>query len=282
MILVVSDVHLGFDDCNRDAFSRFLDKFQDEEIDHLVLLGDILDFWRRNNAELIQENNDILTKLNNLKADKIHYIAGNHDYYILDLIKRNYTMDSNKQYNIDDKVTVSKSLRLKSGTGEKEKSFFFIHGYELEFIRWEVQASLENYENICNEMCFNGDLIGKVESEIWDIPKDLEKLFHYLKGRLPSSGRDEFIKVISESPNKRRDIDKVYDFAISSGKNYLLGMKPNETLVYGHTHRPFITEDKTVVNTGSWINELEDKDQQNSYVEIIDEEMELKFFKEAV
>lgn len=277
MILVVSDVHLGFEDCNRDAFSRFLDEFQDEEIEHLVLLGDILDFWRRNNAEIIQENNDILSKLNNLKADKIHYIAGNHDYYILDLLKRNYTLNLDKEYNIDDKVTVSKSLRLKSGADEK--SFYFIHGYELEFIRWEVQASLETYENICNEMCYNGNLIGKAESEIWDLPKEIGKFFNLLKTKLPSSGRDEFIQAISENPSMRRDIDKVYDFAISSGKNYILGMKPNETLVYGHTHRPFITEDKTVANTGSWINELEDKKQQNSYVQIAEGEMELKFFR---
>jgi UDP-2,3-diacylglucosamine pyrophosphatase LpxH len=279
MILVVSDVHLGFEDCNLEAFSRFLDEFHDEKIDHLVLLGDILDFWRRNNAEIIQENKDILSKLNNLKADKIHYIAGNHDYYILDLLKRNYTLNSDKQYNIGDKVTVSKALRLKSGTGENEKSFYFIHGYELEFIRWEVQASLETYENICNEMCFNGNMIGKVESEIWDIPKEIGNFFHFLKTKLPSSGRDEFIQAISESPNKRRDIDKVYNFAVSSGKNYILGMEPNETLVYGHTHRPFITEDKTVANTGSWIDELEDKNQQNSYVEIVDGDMELKFFE---
>ena len=38
MILVVSDVHLGFDDCNREAFSKFLDEYQDKEIDHLALL----------------------------------------------------------------------------------------------------------------------------------------------------------------------------------------------------------------------------------------------------
>ncbi len=275
MILVVSDVHLGFDDCNKDAFSDFLDEFQDKEIEHLVLLGDILDFWRRNNAEIIHENNDILTKLNNLKANQIHYIAGNHDYYILDLTKRNYTLNSDKYYNIDNKVTISKSLRLKSG----DESFFFTHGYELELIRTEIPSSLETFENIYKEMCFNGDILGRAESEIWDIPKELEKIFNYLKTELSGSEKQKFIEKMYQNPNERKDIDKVYDFATSNGKNYLLGMKPNEKLVYGHTHRPFITDDKTVANTGSWINELEDKNYQNSYVEIEDGEMELKFFK---
>ena len=56
-------------------------------------------------------------------------------------------------------------------------------------------------------------------------------------------------------------------------------MKSDERLVFGHTHGPFINNEKTVANTGSWINELESKEYQNSYVEISEGNMELKFFK---
>ncbi len=35
----------------------------------------------------------------------------------------------------------------------------------------------------------------------------------------------------------------------------VLGMKPGDNLVYGHTHQPFINEEKTVANTGSWVDE---------------------------
>jgi predicted phosphodiesterase len=59
------------------------------------------------------------------------------------------------------------------------------------------------------------------------------------------------------------------------GKSLLLGMKPDKRLVFGHTHDPFITNDKTVVNAGSWVNELPKKEDQNSYVEITKEKLNL-------
>ena len=83
MIIVVSDVHLGCQSSNKKEFMQFLEMCDTPEIDHLVLLGDILDFWRRNNAHVIVENSDVLEKIGHLKAKKIHYVVGNHDYYIL-------------------------------------------------------------------------------------------------------------------------------------------------------------------------------------------------------
>jgi predicted phosphodiesterase len=59
-------------------------------------------------------------------------------------------------------------------------------------------------------------------------------------------------------------------------------MKPDERLVFGHTHGPFINKDKTVVNTGPWVNELINPEYQNSYVEMGNGIIELKFFKARV
>jgi hypothetical protein len=56
-------------------------------------------------------------------------------------------------------------------------------------------------------------------------------------------------------------------------------MKPDERLVFEHKYGPFINKDKTVVNTGSWVNELINPEYQNSYVEIENGIIELKFFK---
>jgi len=47
MIIVISDVHLGDEKCNRESFQRFVSFLAKQEIEHLVLLGDVLDFWRR-------------------------------------------------------------------------------------------------------------------------------------------------------------------------------------------------------------------------------------------
>jgi UDP-2,3-diacylglucosamine pyrophosphatase LpxH len=75
MITVVSDIHIGFDRCNKEDFLRFLDTCNTGDIDHLVLLGDIMDFWRRNNAQVVveKENEKILAKLINLNVKNIYY-----------------------------------------------------------------------------------------------------------------------------------------------------------------------------------------------------------------
>jgi UDP-2,3-diacylglucosamine pyrophosphatase LpxH len=62
MIIVVSDVHLGYDEsekykCDKDNFNNFIDSelTKLKANDHLVLLGDILDFWRKNCVEATVE-----------------------------------------------------------------------------------------------------------------------------------------------------------------------------------------------------------------------------------
>ena len=44
-ILVVSDVHLGYEGCNKEAFSKFLDQCESIEIEHLVLFLGFLLLW---------------------------------------------------------------------------------------------------------------------------------------------------------------------------------------------------------------------------------------------
>lgn len=261
MILVVSDVHLGYDKCNKEDFSKFLDEFESKEIDHLVLLGDLFDLWRQNNAEIIVENEDILEKLINLNAKNIHYIIGNHDYFMYKLWERN---KDNFPF------TISKDLRLEDG-GNK---FYFIHGYELEVLSYEPMT-LELYEDVSEKMCFSDKLIGGIVSQVWDVIQGSD-----IKEKLEGT---DITEKLGMSPQKRLessdDPKKIYNLSNSKAKSFLLGMKPDEILVFGHTHDPFINNNKTVVNTGSWVNELESKEYQNSYVEISDGNMDLKFFK---
>lgn len=74
---------------------------------------------------------------------------------------------------------------------------------------------------------------------------------------------------MQKKPPKRENINEVDKFAQSTGRYPLLGMKPDENLIFGHTHQPYIKQDKKVANTGFWVNEIE-KERQNSYFEIKD------------
>ncbi len=252
MIVVVSDVHLGYEKCNKSDFLRFLDTNISKGVDHLVILGDLLDFWRFNNARIVVENADVLSKIVRLNVKNIHYVIGNHDYYMLKL---------NERYAGNYPFTISRSLRLEDG-GNK---FYFIHGYELEVLANLEPMSIEEYEKFSEMMCFTEDVIGWFASHVWDIVEGAESIAKHLKN-------------MKKSPHDRKDIDKVYRLAVSEAAYVLLGMKPDEKLVFGHTHRPFITKKRNVANTGSWLSELK-KEYQNSYVEISNGDMKLKFFK---
>lgn len=65
--VVVSDVHLGTEDSNREKFADFIDNLGDD-VEHLVLLGDIFDLWRRDPIGVLLENVDIVQKLLELGA----------------------------------------------------------------------------------------------------------------------------------------------------------------------------------------------------------------------
>ncbi len=84
-LTIVSDLHLGYKNADKDSFSRFLDSMQsDKETTDLVLLGDIVDMWRRDASGVFLENWDIVAKIIGLKQKmRIHYVAGNHDYHVL-------------------------------------------------------------------------------------------------------------------------------------------------------------------------------------------------------
>lgn len=95
MIIVVSDIHLGYNKCNKVLFDEFIDSKLTKlnKSDHLILLGDLFDFWRKNCVEVTVEfqkdsiaggrstnKEGIITKkLNDLQNQThAHYITGNY------------------------------------------------------------------------------------------------------------------------------------------------------------------------------------------------------------
>jgi len=252
LILVASDVHLGYQNSNRQLFLNFL-----EEVcrplgseDHLVLLGDILDFWRRNNVAVAIENEVIFKVLESLKA-KVHYVVGNHDYTLITLKLPEHQF-----------FDVRKSFRLEvDGV-----SYNFIHGYQLEALAVFEPLTIEEYESLCVSLCQRtGDFIGDILSVLWDTIH-----LSFKKG----DRRQQTIRSITEVPESRRDMHRVEQLARSSVRDLFLGLSRNERLVFGHTHRPFIED--TVANTGSWVSDAE---VQNTYITIENGKMELKIYR---
>jgi UDP-2,3-diacylglucosamine pyrophosphatase LpxH len=154
VIVVISDVHLGLEECNKKDFEKFIDKFlAKKKIESLVLLGDILDFWRRPSLNVMFENLDILYKLSRLNTKK-YYIIGNHDYSLCDM-----------GFNMHFEFT--KDVTLKSG-GE---NFRFVHGHQLEYPDW-----LYFYEKLSSELCSSGPEMTQIQADTWSVYQKLKSV----------------------------------------------------------------------------------------------------------
>jgi UDP-2,3-diacylglucosamine pyrophosphatase LpxH len=260
MIVVVSDVHLAKEKMTSNKLGRTDQDFLDflgllrtsylKSGDNLVLLGDLIDFWKRDFSLALKECNDIFSELMNFDGGvKMHYVVGNHDYYMLNL------KDNLKSGGLHFSE-VEKSVRLSSGG----KNFFFIHGYQLETLANPYYKSQTAYELFAENLCLAGDDAGNAAQRLWDMYrkyKDLSSILQNLK-RLPSD-IDEALKSMMLTPDarltgKNKAASLIEVLAKLEARTVYLGMERDEILVYGHTHRqPACFDPKTrVVNTGSW------------------------------
>lgn len=123
-IVVVSDLHLGYQEQSLRDFTYFVRNYlAKNEITNLVLLGDILEFWRVCPTHLREACWKILEEISTLdNIQKTFYIHGNHDYIV-------YEPETRKQLRLGSFgfEFPPYPLYLKSG----DRQFFFLHGYEL-------------------------------------------------------------------------------------------------------------------------------------------------------
>jgi len=248
-IIVISDVHLGYYDCDAIAFSQFLDSLLVDKPDQVILLGDIFDFWRRSDADLLLQNQGIVEKLFELP---LVYVRGNHDYSMALLFQRYPELPV---------FTVKPFVRLQN----EKLGFYLCHGYELEVFTSMETIGIDAYEGFAEAMCHAGETGGAIASFLWSIYEKLSR--GYL------SDKRKLLMATADTPAEdRANLQKVDAFAKSVARSIPLGLKPSDILVFGHTHRPFI--DARTVNTGSWI--VDENKQEHTYAEITDNAFNLR------
>ena len=149
--IVVSDVHLGTELSNRDRFINFIENLEND-VDHFVLLGDILDFWRRDPVGVLLENADIIQKLMSIEPEiNVSYIVGNHDFHLIRF----------PQSYFGAKFDLKRDLSLEYG----ETKYRFIHGHQIENKQF---GTLKTYETFADALCMAGDDVGKAADMIWE------------------------------------------------------------------------------------------------------------------
>jgi UDP-2,3-diacylglucosamine pyrophosphatase LpxH len=165
MIVAISDTHLGARVSNRKGLEDFVDfhlRSNQNDIDHIFLLGDIFDLWRRPNAEVIVENQRILDKMSSLDI-KIHYLSGNHDLAVRSI--EGWLGATDDVFAVSAWELLVESLGVVKEVESMEYdglNLRFCHGYQIDY--W---TALRFYEAFCEAMC---STVGRRDSpdEEWD------------------------------------------------------------------------------------------------------------------
>jgi UDP-2,3-diacylglucosamine pyrophosphatase LpxH len=230
--IIVSDLHLGYEKCNVTAFTDFLtdhiSKGNSKEYS-IFILGDLWDLWRKHDIIYSQESDEVLSLINQFKD--VYYLPGNHDHITLDAAE--HFPDFNC-YNI------SRYFRIKSG----EKNFFLVHGHELEVLSKLISLKPSEYDKISDELCRMNDTEGNIASYLHDM---YHKVF--------KQGQPQITDFL-QTAEQREGMDAIDKFAKSKARYPLLGMQLNDILIFGHTHRPYIDIENSVVNTGAWTADM--------------------------
>ena len=213
----------------------------DQEVTHLVLLGDVVDMWRRDASGVFLESHDILEKILALsKKMNVYFVAGNHDYHLLHLINK-----PGRRYPIQ----FSHDLVLPDGNYQ----YLFKHGWE-----YDPEQQRPIMEAMCRVM---SDEMGGVESAIWNILTHESGLLMWLKSVVKGGRLKQQIHKLQSRPEER-----LKDNLGLVEQNACKDVKANQVLVFGHTHRPFVNKKENVANTGSWVTDA--TADYNTYVEL--------------
>jgi len=253
MIIAVSDVHLAEhadDPLTRqddEQFISFLGYIRDHQLSEggkLVLLGDLVDYWRRDFPRALIDSESAFKALMELsRSVEVHYIVGNHDYHNLSmsgLLKDRFPLGGVREWDT-----------IPAG----DQNFFFMHGYQLEVLANPYYKSLTTYETFSEHLCLGGDDTGNAASTVWDLYQSSRSWLEGLK-KLPKDIQGSLCSMMN-TPDKRlkgshESISAIDALASSAARCVYLGTDRNDILVFGHTHEPFKDMQRRVINVGSW------------------------------
>jgi UDP-2,3-diacylglucosamine pyrophosphatase LpxH len=238
-VVVVSDQHIGYQNCDKQSFNSFLAGLKGQaDVTDLVLLGDVVDMWRRDASGVFLENKDTLDIISLLQQTmRVHYVAGNHDYHVLQLQNHSYPFKF-----LENLTLTEGNLTLR-----------FLHGYE--FDPFQTPPFMEA---LCRTMSDGG---GGFESGFWATLtrdwSDVQYFFSLLYRKRDIRKKVETLQTPPEA-RLRSNLGDVERRACSI-------VKAGEVLVFVHTHKPFMNKAENVVNSGSWVT---DAPVHNTYVRI--------------
>ncbi|WP_254525952.1 metallophosphoesterase family protein [Natrinema caseinilyticum] len=234
-IVVAGDAHLGAEHADVAAFTAFLEEqYRNRaEIDALILLGDVWDMIRRDSFGSAWETSETITRIKRL-ADElpVYVVFGNHDTHLRNLDTSLYNVAFRDEFVLD------------SG----DASIRFRHGNAFDRLQFDA---------LSNRLSGPGDR-GDID------PTRGAKDPLVAKGRSILQAQKRRLRTVYETIGSGRGPDHI---ATSNGSaspadptyprrerraHAFLEQIPEDKLVYGHTHTPYVHPDNVAANPGSW------------------------------
>jgi UDP-2,3-diacylglucosamine pyrophosphatase LpxH len=211
----------------------------DPQVTDLVLLGDIVDMWRRDASGVFLENMETVQILQDLKTKiNVHWIAGNHDYHLLKL--------KNRAPHYRYPFMFKREMEIKDGG----RTIRFMHGYEFEYGHelWLLRPSLDI---LCHIM---SDYEGVGEERLWDfLTRRLLDLHYTVLTQALERRLKRLPRSLNDGPEERLK-EKKLEVVERRAYDVVRGMK-DRLLVFGHTHHAFVGAREDILNTGSWVTD---------------------------
>lgn len=222
-ILVAGDVHLGAANADVDAFNGFLDHVRRESTsgDRVVLLGDVWDLVRRDPFGCAWETSETITRIKRVaETIPVHVVLGNHDAWLSGLDAALYDVEFHDRH-----VLESGDCRIR-----------FCHGQSFDRLHSDVLSEYlsrgGDRGDIDPTRGRKDPLVAIGRGAVQHGKRRLRSTYRALRG-VDGAGRVAY-------PRRER---RAHDH---------LGAIPEDKLVFGHTHRPYVRHDNAVANPGSW------------------------------
>lgn len=222
MWVFLSDVHLTESNSKRGKkILSFFDLVKND-LEGLVILGDLFDFWFGYKTVVFNQFFPVLFKINEIleKGVRIIYIAGNHDFHFGPIFDKVIPIET---YLAPCSIEINgKSIFLHHGDGIDRKEFKYILFKKI--IRSKVVITISEliHPNLG-----------------WKIAKRFSKTSH---------------RYFNKRSKRKRYLEACDDFVM---KKYSEGY---DVVIFGHLHFPFIkrrdveNKERIFVNLGDWIN----------------------------
>lgn len=249
-VLVMSDMHIGWDKANEDAFEQFItDDILSIDPDKVVLAGDIIEMWRRGMSSILAEKSKHLANIANLHDSGIDVVllAGNHDWRFI---------ESDAEGSVISEEPWQFEERFDFTSGDRE--FTVVHGH---------QGDPFNDSNPQNEsLCLTDDETSNAINSLYESVIKKSFALDALSKRAPIVSRPNLGSLQSLSQPgflSQPDYSDVKKFVVDK-----LTRTYDNFVIAGHTHIAEVQDD--YANCGSWtgIN--------NTYIEVEDGKLELK------